>query len=89
MVKHTQTHIGFHFDARAKEANAPGKSSGNHCQNDKHHRLADVVEHKVEIEGEHFAADFHKAGVNAVDEVAVELGNLQLGVVNRNEREDA
>ena len=84
VVKQTQAQVGLHLDAGTKEADAPCKSSGNHCQNDEHHWFADVVKHKIEIKGEYLAADLHNTRVDAVDEVTVKLGDLQLRIVDHN-----
>ena len=82
-VEHTPAQVGLHLDARAEEADAPEETPDRHEYDDDDHGQADAIQQKIHVKGkEHAFADLHLTVVDAVDEHALQLGDLELKVVD-------
>ena len=88
-VEHPVTKALFDLDAHAEEADAPQEAAHHQGQDDQQHGEADFVQQDVHAEGRHHSIDLHHAGVQSVDDDAVELGNDHLAEVHRIEGQNA
>ena len=84
-VKHPVPEALFDLDSHAEEADAPQEAAHHQGQDDAQQGEADLVEKDVHAEGHGRSIDLHHAGVQAVDDDAVELGNDHLAGVHGEE----
>ena len=86
-VKHPPAEVGLHLDARAEEADTPEEASDGHADDDGDHGQADLIQQKVHVKDQLGTVHDHLAVVDAVDDHAVQLGDLELEHVDHDQRQ--
>ena len=87
VVEHLLAQIRHHPDGRTEKADAPQEAANDHDDDDPDHRQTDLLEQYLFGKGHGLAVHDHLPQIHAVDDQAVQLRDLELDEVHRQQRQ--